>query len=481
MTKEPINSAHSKQNRHVSNESEYPSEYIRIIDDEWKLINDEHEIDKHLPEMKEVQVKTGISDIQCKTLKRFESLDLSESINHRRGYVFHTGGSIWGIDFLPQPDKSVQYVAIGGYRTAEEHYGFENDMDPEKRHNAIQIWSYRDSSTPDTQCLPVLEMCLLHEYGAICNLQWHPVSIYKENNTLGILIALFTDGVIRVFVVPHPAYLRQNEDSNDRSTIYVKAEKPRLLFALPKTKMICFSLGCFRKLACGTSRGSIFVWDIMSSLSENKPVLSIGINDVSKVPITNVTWRDMHNEEIVFSVDMNGNFSLHDLKDPFLMVTGFRLRLEYTPMVGTGDAMGFVYADSNDDTVKINQVLGAVNSIEMARHYGRIWDIAISPYHNIAASVSYNGVAIVSPIPKQAFGYKPKVKRSEYILYVLHYNFETKCFRYIDGLKSLLKVPYRGDFSNCIDSVHSLQKVNRSIIRKDKSTTNISLVDCMES
>ncbi|KAI7902441.1 uncharacterized protein BX663DRAFT_511083 [Cokeromyces recurvatus] len=455
----------SGQFSYTIEELENPTVHNLIVDDEWTVINNKDEIEKYLPETESIPIRIGISKIKSQILKPYESLDLSEAIEHKRGYVLNTGGSIWGLDFLPMSeemqndDDSVQYLAVGGYRSVKEHYIFGDDSDEEHRHNAIQIWKCHSSTTPSTKHLPTLEMCLLHEYGAICKLEWCHVSLYQENHILGILIALFTDGVARIFIVPHPAYFHKRENIDNSKTIYVKVNKPRVLLVLPNIKMVCFSMGCCRKLACGTDTGSIFVWDIISSIIENKPVLSVAINDVSKVPVTNVSWRDLYTEEVLFSLDMEGSFTLHDLKDPFIIINEFRLRLEYAPMMGTGDGMGFIYGDSNDNTVKINQILGVENSIEIARHYGRIWDIALSPYHNIAASVSYNGAAIISPILRQVFHYKPKVTRNEYILYVIHYNSKTKGFRYIDGLKSVSKIPYRGEYNGCIDQVHSLQRI----------------------
>lgn len=106
------------------------------------------------------------------TLQNFQVLSLQDTMANKKGYILNAGGSIWGLDFVPQ-STNVQYLTIGGYNTSHEHhYLYEQDnIQP----NAIQLWKCCVDSPPQ------LDMCILHTLGVVFDLKWCPLNLYKQN------------------------------------------------------------------------------------------------------------------------------------------------------------------------------------------------------------------------------------------------------------------------------------------------------------
>lgn len=154
----------------------------------------------------------------------------------------NVGGSIWGLDFAPKPSpnkSSDQYLAIGGYNSTTEHHLLSEDVDINNKFNAIQIWKCRSYTS---KFKPVLDMCILHDFGVVVDFKWCPFSVYDEEvitrkdqitqdlihhvylQRLGILAAMFNNGTIRLFVVPHPQNVRKNNELSLEDTVYSKVQ-----------------------------------------------------------------------------------------------------------------------------------------------------------------------------------------------------------------------------------------------------------------
>lgn len=139
------------------------------------------EIQKYLPKSNSINVITGITNRKSQTVRNFETIDLSHTIQQKLGFIINTGGSIWAIDFVPQPTSSkntTQYLAVGGYNSTTEHHALDEAIDPANIHNAIQIWRF--NSSPTHKHVPRLDMCLLHDYGVVVDFKWCPFSVYEE-------------------------------------------------------------------------------------------------------------------------------------------------------------------------------------------------------------------------------------------------------------------------------------------------------------
>lgn len=187
------------------------------------------EISLYLPKENKVNITTGITNKKTETLQNFESVDLSQTISNKRGHVLNTGGSVWAIEFVPKKacleHDHEQYLAVGGYNSTAEHYTFGKNLNC---HNAIQIWHC--TSDTNASLKPKLDMCILHDFGVVMDFKWCPLSVYDEKGKLGIIAVLFSDGEVRVFVVPHPKLVREQENISLEETLYSKLYKSYLSF-----------------------------------------------------------------------------------------------------------------------------------------------------------------------------------------------------------------------------------------------------------
>lgn len=215
---------------------------VPLVEREWKVLHDRFtiylflirkihftyfshislEINTYLPSANRVSITTGIRNLKTSELNNFDSIDLKENIAMKRGHIINTGGSIWALDFVPKKASlhdSKQYLAVGGYNSTSEHHLFGKNNQCK---NAIQIWQV--SSDVDATLPPKLDMCILHDFGVVNELKWCPFSVYEEGQKLGILAVLFSDGDIRVFVVPYPENIRSRETLNSDQTVYSKTK-----------------------------------------------------------------------------------------------------------------------------------------------------------------------------------------------------------------------------------------------------------------
>lgn len=98
--------------------------------------------------------------------------------------MINTGGSIWGLDFVPKSyhdsDPTTQYLAVAGYKdTFNEHHPLDELQPTGSYKNAVQIWKLKLSSKRPSED-PVLDMCLLHDFGVIHDLKWCPYGVYED-------------------------------------------------------------------------------------------------------------------------------------------------------------------------------------------------------------------------------------------------------------------------------------------------------------
>lgn len=111
--------------------------------------------------------------------------------------------------------------------------------------NCIQIYKLK-LSAKQAQTDPVLEICILHDFGVIYDLKWCPYGAYEEVSIhfliynvflfkcdfhksanselpkLGILTIACGDETIRTMVVPHPEVIRTKLNITNNKTIYRK-------------------------------------------------------------------------------------------------------------------------------------------------------------------------------------------------------------------------------------------------------------------
>ncbi|KAI8982244.1 hypothetical protein BDF20DRAFT_817417 [Mycotypha africana] len=172
-------------------------ENIRVQNDEWEII-DESEAAPYLPDTTtKRKVTIGLQENRKEVpLSRFDSVLLDDYFELRKGHLLNTGGSIWGLDFVPKgpadkDDKtsSIQYLAVAGLRgtTDQEHFGLNTIQPTGTYKNAIQLWRLK-LSTKQAPERARLDMCLLHDFGVICDLRWCPYGVFEDENVKRINI-----------------------------------------------------------------------------------------------------------------------------------------------------------------------------------------------------------------------------------------------------------------------------------------------------
>ncbi|KAI7892019.1 WD40-repeat-containing domain protein [Mucor mucedo] len=441
----------------LSNSNEFTQ--IPLIKNEWNILRDSAEINTYMPSENCVNITTGITNFKTEAVKNFNSVDLSQSITNKRGHVLNTGGSVWALEFVPKKacldHDHTQYLAVGGYNSVTEHHTFAES--PHCR-NAIQIWQC--TSDTNSSLKPQLDMCILHDFGVVVDFKWCPSSVYDEADKLGIMTVLFGDGQVRVFVVPHPNLVREQNNIPLEETVYILAKSPRLLLKLPRAYNMCIAWGGYDRLACGTKLGGIIVWDILKSLKSQVPIVSVNICNASLLAIKCLSWISLLNRDILISSDSDGNINLHDMNDPFIVSKIFRVRCTYICIAGTGHGSRFCFGDT-DGISRINLTFQQKKSVTLTAHNCLIWSIATSPFHGIAATAASDGTLMVKPYSSEKIKFNPKHKLNilEYTLYKLIFDNDTQTFRYVDGLLPKTKLPEQLYHNILTDPIVSIHKV----------------------
>ncbi|KAI8370866.1 WD40-repeat-containing domain protein [Choanephora cucurbitarum] len=426
---------------------------VSTSDKEWKTASENLDC---ILSPNELKIVTGISTLKTHTLMAFQSIDLSKDIKYKRGFILNVGFSIWGLDFIPKvSDSAVEYLAIGGYYSTEEHHMIKEDAKKEERYNMVQIWEFPSTTNQQSQSIK-LAMCILHKFGPIAELKWAPCSAYDEQK-LGIVAILFVDGSIRIFVIPHPNYVRSKEGLDD-DTITIQLESPRLCLETHQAHALCLSWGGQGKLACGTTSGMIVVWDILGSLLEGKPKVIVSIPNASQVAIRCISWGSLFGQNTLFSSDFDGNILLHDLDDPHMPFKMIRRRTTFTSISGTGHSYGFLFSEA-DGLVRRNLSYIARKAINLNAHSSHVWSISVSPHHGVMASVSSNGSAMVKMFAHDEIELTAKHKNPEYTLYKLIFDNDTQTFRFVDGIKPNLSLPERAYHTVFAEPCIALQKI----------------------
>ncbi|KAI9009378.1 hypothetical protein CLU79DRAFT_710963 [Phycomyces nitens] len=157
--------------------------HVHALPDEWELISSE-EAKSYLPNPNPLKVTFGITKRKTQTIDLFEAVSLDETIKHKRGFIVNTGGSIWGLDYVPKrpsvdSQPLVDYLAISGYKSTTEHHTINETQKDYK--NCIQIWECDRTALEDKPTKkPRLSMCLVHNFGICHDMKWCPYGAYEE-------------------------------------------------------------------------------------------------------------------------------------------------------------------------------------------------------------------------------------------------------------------------------------------------------------
>jgi WD40 repeat protein len=336
---------------------------------------------------------------------------IGDHLQYKKGYVINTGSSIWGLDFVPklasmESDPFIQYLAIGGYRgSTEEHIGMEEYQPTGTYKNCIQIWKLR-LSVQQTQEDPILDLCLLHDYGVIYDIKWCPYGTYEEekDNTaeegsfpkLGILTFACGDGTIRTIVVPHPDAVRKHmipppttRESPNNQTVYMNIKLSRCTFAIKGSNFMNLAWGGHKKIATGCNYGSVIIWDMQLALADNQPKLaqdSRRFVQLSILPLDAsvkcLSWNGQRDPERLMVGGYDGKLTLVDINDPFMPMMIMRSRnvINTCAWNSRDGPMMFVDGEKNTRGYSFNEDSSA-SMFKFGDIPGFCWTMAISEHH----------------------------------------------------------------------------------------------------
>ncbi|KAI8371724.1 uncharacterized protein BYT42DRAFT_501953, partial [Radiomyces spectabilis] len=134
----------------------------------------------YFSEKSTVTVTLGVDTPGTVELPMLEAISLESTMKNKRGFVFHTGGSVRGLDFVPKPsDTDFEYLAVGGYNEKNERHFLHEKQEPGSYHNCIQIWR-ADLQLESERSAIMLDMCILHDFGVVQDLKWCLFGGYRE-------------------------------------------------------------------------------------------------------------------------------------------------------------------------------------------------------------------------------------------------------------------------------------------------------------
>lgn len=115
-------------------------------------------------------------------------------MQYKRGHVINVGSSVWGLGFAPknpleESQITTQYLAVAGYKGAEEESHHFSEVQPRGSYkNCIQLWRLELTVQGEQAVDPVLDVCILHDFGIVRDLKWCPYGAYEEVSRDVILV-----------------------------------------------------------------------------------------------------------------------------------------------------------------------------------------------------------------------------------------------------------------------------------------------------
>ncbi|GAA5900139.1 transcription factor TFIIIC subunit TFC6 [Sporobolomyces salmoneus] len=385
------------------------------------------------------------------TLDRFESIPLNSFVPRKPGHLLNVGGPVSALSWLPRltGPSTEEYLAISTISSPSLTLSHPANLTGSKSSSLIQIWSLStphpeqsfavetSSGENDEDSSEAQEGGMRFEMGLLLgenegearDLQWCPRGgIDKTGDEMdvdengggaqaekmGILAGVFTDGKVKVFVVPTPETVREKQGKSNTETVYVKAKKV-LELTLPNTSCLSFAWGSWEMIAAGCLNGYVAVWDIgdalRKGLSSVRPTHYIAAHTCAIRSIAFVTspppstaLEDAGAFELsgdpnrVATVGYDGSTAITDLRDSDGAGTVIFLHeRSSTYAVAWCPQSGCVYADDQDDRVRAYFLKSADYALSkrIGAHRGTIWSLATSNHHPFVLSSSSDGTVLL--------------------------------------------------------------------------------------
>ncbi|CAL4120928.1 unnamed protein product, partial [Meganyctiphanes norvegica] len=162
-----------------------------------------------------------------------------------------------------------QFIALSTLSKPDSEY---HSNQPRQHAGLIQIWDYGIISDTFVKECPKLAMGIAHAYGNIWSLKWCPSGVYQTEfseinddsmRRLGLLAAACSDGLVRIWSVPHPTEF----DIESYGRIFKGLPSMVLLGSHEKSESHCLQIDWFQGsghcyIAGAMSSGMVCVWNI---------------------------------------------------------------------------------------------------------------------------------------------------------------------------------------------------------------------------
>lgn len=364
----------------------------------------------------------------------------SESFG-KRGFTVNCGGAVWATEWCPGvPRDEPQYLAVGGARDPAKNYVINQREYNEK--GSIQLWRFAPGVLQNTPAdsplpLPVLDMVIVHEHGCAWDIKWFPGNTYDSlasgwsttaaDRRLGVLSVAFNDGTFAIYSVPHPLSMRAlaeaSQPQSQQDSLSAAGSSSSLntgaaadpvctYLKLPAVFEVQLEEDAFtriawspahphRRVAVGTSRGGVMIWDtmeIVQAVRTQHAVDPVYCFVAHENYVRGLDWCSKDRDflgSVLVSTGYDGRVCILDLRDfmaPSVLsrsrgfVTDVLWRPQFDGMIWTNPDNLIRYA-SNADLRKSSAVI---------QHHAIVWAIDASDYHLFVASASADGTLLIT-------------------------------------------------------------------------------------
>ncbi|KAL7747828.1 hypothetical protein RI367_006763 [Sorochytrium milnesiophthora] len=395
------------------------------------------------PKMATVNLRCERDDSVAETeLSLFSSMHVPNSPT--AAVVMNAGFSVWGMDWChPAPDAAENYLAVAGYNGTDEHYAVGHAV---ASRSMIQLWRTDLAESG----LPELDMVLIHDWGACFTLQWWPVAPAQLLSTiceghaslprLGVLAGCFSDGHMRLFVVPHPQAVRQLHSPEGPVAIHITSTL--LDVTAPDSCAFRFALGGSGMLAVGYSNGFVSLHDLdaLETGEAAEPLAYFPAHDtfVTSLSFNHSDDPDKEPKQLV-STGADGRILLWDLHDATVALPLWRAHgvmpacifPRLLNLVMTADIENMLRYIHIDDVKRTHILHGHRGCIWARSPFDSVLSIADSASHPFLASVSAEGLLKICNMNRMRTRARNPI---EVTLYALGWDKQSQTLHMTDGL-----------------------------------------------
>lgn len=189
----------------------------------------------------------------------------------RRGWMLNVGTRVKCLDWAPNHDRSMQYLALATVNLAKSKHLLKDPpaFTPSASPSAIQVWAVPTFIDGVSVVKPCVRAVLCTDWGEIKQMKWCPVPRTKRDPAtsggslmsrtfVGLLAAVFSDGCVRVLDV-------QLENQEEPSTLLMARKYTSAAFEacpLAGNLSTCLTWLSATDLAIGDSSGRLAIYDI---------------------------------------------------------------------------------------------------------------------------------------------------------------------------------------------------------------------------